>query len=229
MNCKSVLYGAYCSQCGQQEALPMTFGRFFDDTKNRLRRLDFSWPRTFLALSTDPGRMVRRYLTGRRKPYTPPPLYALTTSTVLTFVVLSLLEGAAVSPMTPWHFPQGSRHTLAVVLAIYGSLAATLGVAFLQRFLYRSAERGLLETWIFGLYLFGHLCLFQVLFALIGAFASAVGLVALGLAVVLVLAFGLAGFYRQAVLRAAPAALILGSTYIASLFVVSALIRIALF
>ncbi|MEM8998192.1 MAG: DUF3667 domain-containing protein, partial [Acidobacteriota bacterium] len=214
---------------GQREALPLSFGRLVEDTRGRLRRRDFTWPRTFLALSTDPGRMVRRYLAGRRKPYAPPPLYALTTSTVLTLVVLGLLETATVSPMTPWHFPHGNRHTAAVVLAIYGSLAATLGVAFLQRFLYRSAGRGLLETWVFGLYLFGHLCLFQVLFALIGAFASAVGLVALGLAVVLVLAFGLAGFYRQAVLRAAPAALILGSTYIASLFVVSALVRIVLF
>ncbi|MEM1181807.1 MAG: DUF3667 domain-containing protein [Acidobacteriota bacterium] len=229
MNCTSVLYGAYCSQCGQQEAQPITFSRLFSETIDRLRRLDFAWPRTFLALSTDPGRMVRRYLTGRRKPYTPPFFYAFSTATVLILVVLSLLESSSVTTLTPWHFQSGSTHTLAVVLAVYGSLLGTLGVAWLQRFLYRGADYGLLETWVFGLYLFGHLALFQIFFALIGAFASTVGLVALGLAVVLVLAFALAGFYRQAVLRAAPAALILGSTYIAGLFVISALVRLALF
>ena len=228
MNCQAVLYGAFCSQCGQQETQPLTFARFFAESRRRLRHLDFTWPRTLSALTTDPGRMVRRYLAGRRKPYVPPLLYSLATTTLLAFAVLAVLEKGLVSKLSPWSFDPGGSLTAAVALAVYGGLAATLGVAWLQRSLHNEAAHGLLETWIFGLYVFGHLALFQAFFALIGAFTSALGLIALALAVLLVLTFALAGFYRQPIMRAVPAALILGSSYIASLFVVSALVRLAL-
>lgn len=227
MNCQAVLYGAYCSQCGQQEAQPLTFARFFAEGRRRLRRLDFAWPRTVSALTTDPGRMVRRYLKGRRKPYVGPLYYSLATTTVLAFTVLAVLEKSTVSRLAPWYF-EGGQRTAAVALAVYGGLAVTLGIAWLQRSLHGEAEHGLLETWVFGLYVFGHLALFQAFFALIGAFTSTVGLIALAAAVLLVLTFALAGFYRQAVVRAIPAAMILGSSYIASLFVVSALVRLAI-
>ena len=46
--------------------------------------------------------------------------------------------------------------------------------------------------------------------------------------IVLVLAFALAGFYRLAVWRSLPAALILAVCYVAGVFVISALTGLAL-
>ena len=225
MNCGAVLYGAYCSRCGQRVAATLSFRGTLAEGWRRLRELDFAWLRTASALSTDPGRMVRGYLRGRRRPYVPPLLYALGTSSVLAATALLALDPTRLSSLTPWAV--GTARPLVIAVGIYGGLVVGFGVACLQRFLHRDAGHNLLETWVFGLFVFGHLALFQCLFVVLGAFATPIGLAALAAAVLLVLTFALAGFYRQAVLRALPAALILSASYIAGVFVLSSLARLA--
>ncbi|MEM6792884.1 MAG: DUF3667 domain-containing protein [Acidobacteriota bacterium] len=229
MNCSSVLYGAYCSQCGQRETETLTFSRLRASLLRDWRTLDLAWIRTASALTTDPGRMVRHYLRGRRKPYVPPLSYALATTTLLALAVsLGLDLGKTASDLTPWASGDSFSAVVSFLAGIYGGLMVALGVAGIQRMLHRKAPYGLLETWVFTLYVFGHLAVHQTIFALVGAFSSTLGLLALAAMIVLVLAFALAGFYRLAIWRSMPAALILAVCYVAGVFVVSALARLAL-
>ena len=103
---------------------------------------------------------------------------------------------------------------------------ASLLVAWLQHSLFRDHHFTVAETWIFDLYVFGQVAFYQVFFGLLGAYASAVGLGALGLVVLLVLAFALGGFYRRSVIRCLPAALILTVTQVGGVFVLGTLVRL---
>lgn len=229
MNCGSVLYGAFCSHCGQPSAKPITFRGMCRNTWERLRQLDFPWLRTVVDLTTDPGDTARRYLRGRRLPYVGPIHYALATTGLLA--VLGLVDTFDLSaPSTPWSPPGPAEPASPKIFAV-GALAPLLVtwlIACLQRALFREERFGLTETWCFDLYLFGHLALHQAIFALLGAYASTVGLAALGLVVVLVVSFGLGGFYRRPVLHVVPAAIILSVVYVAGIWLIAGAARFVL-
>ena len=225
MNCGSVLYGAFCSHCGQRTAQPITLRSLGTETWDRLRRLDFPWIRTVVDLTTDPGDTARRYLKGRRLPYVGPILYAVTATSLLASLAMAGAFDLS-APSTPWSASDARSSNRTFAIAALATLVVTWLVAWLQRELFRDREFSWTETWLFDLYLFGHLAFHQAIFALLGAYASLVGLAALGLVVVLVVSFALGGFYRRPVIQTIPAATILSAIYIGGVWSLAAAARI---
>ncbi|MCG8459060.1 MAG: DUF3667 domain-containing protein [Holophagales bacterium] len=230
MNCGSVLYGLYCSHCGQRTTEAITLETLWSDSWRKLTGLESPWLRTLADLTLDPGRTVRRYLDGRRLPYVGPFRFALFTAGLLAAAAWFLGFDLSASA-TPWG-PDGARgpgpagsYAIFAWSAFMGPVASLL-VAWLQHSLFRDHRFTVAETWIFDLYVFGQVAFYQVFFGLLGAYASAVGLGALGLVVLLVLAFALGGFYRRPVIHCLPAALILTVTQVGGVFVLGTLVRL---
>lgn len=221
-----MLYGEYCSHCGQRSAEAITFPFLWLRFWERVRALDFAWLRTTLDLVTDPGRMARHYVAGRRLPYTSPFAYAGAMATLLVglAVVLDLDLSARFTPWGPSPIRPASLATFGV--AVFAGPGVAILVAWLQRSLFSNERYTLAETWVFGLFVFGHFSLHQLVFGTLGAFASELGLAALGGVLLMVLSFALASFYRRPVLRVLPAALILGTVYVAGVSIVSASVRL---
>lgn len=258
MNCGAVLYGAFCSQCGQQSSERITWRGSMSAAVHSVRTMDSRWLRTAAALTIDPGRMIRRYLRGRRLPYVAPPLYALVAVAICVAVVAWLPVDLS-APGTPWtpptesvdvetsvasaphqasgpgeETPSAPADPAAALARVVFALSAVLSLlvavvtALVQSRLYRSHDLSWTETYAFQLYVFGQLALHQAVFALLGAFASTIGLAALAVVVVLFLAFALSGFYRRSLVGSLPAALLLATVQVAGIFVVGSLVRIAL-
>ncbi|MDA8016891.1 MAG: DUF3667 domain-containing protein [Thermoanaerobaculia bacterium] len=252
MNCGAVLYGVFCSQCGQRSAEPIRWQRAVAETGRRLRTLDFCWVRTVAALTVDPGRMIRRYLRGRRIPYVSPPLYAIGALAIFLAVVL-WQRPELTAPGTPWSVlpdhPASPVHGSALegeqaierpadsterlgrtvfALCAMSSLLVAALTALVQSKLYAGHDFTWVETYVFELFVLGQLALHQTLFALLGAFASKIGLLSLAVVFVLFLAFALSGFYRRSLTSSLPAALLLATVQVAGVFVVGSFVRIAL-
>lgn len=252
MNCGAVLYGAFCSQCGQRSTERITWRGALDEAARRIQTMDSRWLRTVAALTIDPGRMIRRYLRGRRLPYVTPWPYALVAVAVCVCAA-TWLPADLTAPGTPWsitseagpaaavqapaageetpHEPVDPMSALArtvFALSVMSSLLVAAVTALVQSRLYGNHELSWTETYVFELYVFGHLALHQTLFALLGAFASTIGLAALAVVIVLFLAFALSGFYRKSLVASLPAALLLATVQVAGIFVVGALVRIVL-
>ncbi|MEM9593657.1 MAG: DUF3667 domain-containing protein [Acidobacteriota bacterium] len=227
MNCGSVLYGPYCSQCGQRSAETFTFDGLRGRLRRRLRDRDFAVVRTVVGLTVDPGSLARKYLQGQRRPFVQPGIYALCSATLLAAV--ALWSGADLSASgTPWSGLPGEGPVRGVLaFCSFAAFAVLLPVAWLQRLLHRQERWNVAETYVFGLFVFGHLGIYQAVFALLGAFASTVGLAALGAALVLVLAHALAGFYDRSLPASVPAALVLAVAEVAGVFVAGSLVRMA--
>lgn len=225
MNCGSVLYGGFCSLCGQKSADRLTFRGILQDIKQRWLGLEEPWLRTPIELSRRPGKMIRGYLRGRRKPYVGPLSYAFFTALLLVLAVGSFGWDLS-APNTPWGpSPLADVSFATFVFGSFSVFGVTWLVAWLQHLLYSQERYSLTETWVFDLYVFGHLALVQTVFAALGAYSGTVGLAALLGAVLLVLAFALASFYRRPLYAVVPAALILGTFYVAGVFTSAALFR----
>lgn len=233
MSCGSVLYGGYCSQCGQENAERITFERLWRRFRSRCLRLDHPWPRTVGALTQNPGRAVRAYLRGKRLPFVGPFTYALTTALILIAVSLWPAVGLS-TPGTPW----GAHHVTADMSVSDASVGtfrfAALSVfwvsglvARFQWSLFRREKYSATETWVFVLFIFGHLALLEALFVALGAFSSQVGLVSLAIAHGGGLSFALSCFYRRPWWRVLPAAAILETLFVAGVFTSASCWRLA--
>ena len=249
MNCGAVLYGAFCSQCGQRSAEPITWRRSLRDAFRSVRTMDSRWLRTAAALTIDPGRMIRRYLRGRRLPSVAPPLYAAF-AVAFCIVVVAWLPADLSAAGTPWAVspdvgavqtsgsgerspaepvdPAATLVQTVFALSAISSLLVAAVTALVQSKLYGGHDLSWTETYVFELYVFGQLALHQSLFAVLGAFASTIGLAALAVVIVLFLAFALSGFYRKSLIASLPAALLLATVQVAGIFVVGSLVRIVL-
>lgn len=252
MSCGAVLYGVYCSQCGQRSAEPITWGRISSGLVSKLKTMDSRWARTAAALTIDPGRMIRRYIRGRRMPFVAPPVYALA-AVALCLAVVFWQGSDLAAPGTPWSpsvsanvsadataqsagttpapapaepWP-GPEQTVFAICAL-SSLFVAAATALLQSRLFQSHDFTWAETYVFSLFVFGQLAIHQGLFALMGAFSSTIGLAALAVVFVLFLAFAMSGFYRRSLLASLPAALLLATVQVAGIFVLGSLARIAM-
>ena len=225
MNCGSVLYGGFCSHCGQKSTEEITLQRWISELRRRVIHLEDPWLRTAIELTRSPGKMIRGYLRGRRLPYVGPLAYSVATATLLA-VSMFWWSFDLSSPITPW----GSQRIAGpspgtFTFACFSMLWVSALVAWLQRSLFRQARYNVTQTWVFDLYVFGHLAILQTLFAGLGAFASNVGLWSLTAALILGLTTALGSFYRRPLWTTLPAALILGTVYIAGIFTSAALFR----
>ena len=226
MSCNSVLYGGFCSNCGQKSTEDLVFSNLFEDFRRRVRELDHPFVRTALHLTRNPGRLVRAYIRGKRLPYVGPFTYAATTA-----ILVSAWVGFGGFDMSAGQTPWGGRGDDGAsfptfVFSTFAVLWVAALVGKLQHTLFPQEKYSVTETWVFGLFTFAHLNLLVAFFASLGAFATPIGLISLGIAHFLAFDLALAGFYRRAPWRTLPAALILETVFIAGIFTSGALFRL---
>jgi hypothetical protein len=91
-NCKALLTGAYCHQCGQAAHVHRSLLHVLEEGIHGVLHFDTKSWRTLPLLIGRPGLLTRRYIEGRRVRYVSP-LALFLFSVFLMFFVLSLLEG----------------------------------------------------------------------------------------------------------------------------------------
>lgn len=81
LNCGTPLDGNFCQHCGQQASTgKIRFSQIIGDYLNAAFSLDGQFLKTILLLTSNPGKLFREYLAGRRKTYyNPVALYLLLT------------------------------------------------------------------------------------------------------------------------------------------------------
>ncbi len=77
VNCAAMLQGPYCAQCGQPRAERLRPANLIRELPGRAFNLERGVVHTFLQLCLRPGRVVRDYIDGRRRPYLNPLTYYL--------------------------------------------------------------------------------------------------------------------------------------------------------
>lgn len=160
----------YCPQCGQPRPSPLGLRRILEDAFDAIIDLNAGFLYTFKRLTTAPGRAIREYCAGRRKPYTNPLKYAFISTTVLGLVTYLLSRNTG-GPSPPSSDLIQVTQEIAGPLA-YGILVAGLGVAVLQRAIFVRESTTIAEWYVFQLYVWGHLTWIMVALVTASAFMS---------------------------------------------------------
>jgi len=86
-NCGSELEGKYCSNCGQEDiSTRLTVGHIFKDATHGILHWESSILKTFKELILRPGKFLRIYLDGKRKPFVKPFSYFIFIQTVYVII-----------------------------------------------------------------------------------------------------------------------------------------------
>jgi hypothetical protein len=174
-NCDNRHVGPYCNECGQRQFGRLTLLRLIRQVVERVFELERGlWP-TVSGLTIDPGRVLRRYLGGKRRRYVNPASYFLVAAAVLSLVVTGRAiaaypERAGTAGVFASFFNALQTRHQVVFFAVTAGFGAVL-FRFFFFFRLNSAE----ATAVF-LYLVGHLflagSLFEAVQALFGIPAS---------------------------------------------------------
>lgn len=91
-NCESQVQGAYCSNCGQRTSVhKVTFGEIIQDFVDAVFSVNGPFVTTLTLIFTNPGRLFRDYLAGKRKRYYKPVAFFIL-MTIVYLVVRSLIQ-----------------------------------------------------------------------------------------------------------------------------------------
>jgi uncharacterized protein DUF3667 len=93
-NCGAALADRYCSRCGQDSHVSLSFGHFLHELVEGMFHVDSSFWRTLRALVTRPGLLTEQYLGGKRRAYSPPFRTYLVIS-VVYFIAASMFDTAS--------------------------------------------------------------------------------------------------------------------------------------
>jgi len=99
-NCGAALAARYCSRCGQDSHVSLSFGHFLHEFAEGMFHVDSSFWRTLRALLTRPGLLTEQYLGGKRRAYSPPFRSYLVIS-IAYFIVASLFDAPASRVISP--------------------------------------------------------------------------------------------------------------------------------
>ncbi len=195
-NCGAPLHGAFCSACGQQAYVPLTFRRLFRDSVLRVFDLEGGFLHTLVSLSTRPGTSIRHYVKGRRLPFTHPVSYCFVLVTVYALTINLLDPGRALESVI--EFSDVERRLYHVIHGILAYLVflILLPVAGLQAALFRRSGFSVADTYAFSLFVSGHVHLASSVFAAAGWLASVAGVAGLIAIQFLYLLWAMTGFYR---------------------------------
>jgi len=90
-NCKTLLQGAFCHQCGQEKTVILcSLKHLFQDLFSAFGSWDSRLWRTLIPLWFKPGVLTQQYISGHRAPYAPP-LRLYLFSSIIAFLIFSLL------------------------------------------------------------------------------------------------------------------------------------------
>jgi hypothetical protein len=128
-NCGEPAPLKFCPECGQETTLhPPTLGEFLHEFVGHYVALEGALWRTLRLLLTQPGRLTREYLAGRRRKYVLPLRLYLTCSFVF-FLVLKLMPVGAPHDATALGVDGGHVVTLAQLQASADAAKAASGTA----------------------------------------------------------------------------------------------------
>ena len=99
-NCGAALAERYCSRCGQDSHVSLSFGHFLHEFVEGMFHVDSSFWRTLRTLVARPGVLTEQYLGGKRRAYSPPFRSYLVIS-IAYFIVASLFDAPASRVISP--------------------------------------------------------------------------------------------------------------------------------
>jgi len=91
-NCQNEVTGPFCTHCGQRKGLAkITFSETFQDFMDMVFSVNAPLMRTFRMLLFSPGKLLREYLSGKRKTYYKPVSFFIIT-TIVYLIVRALIQ-----------------------------------------------------------------------------------------------------------------------------------------
>lgn len=91
-NCHNEVQGDFCHHCGQREGLgKITFKETFHDFVDMVFSVNAPLMRTLRMLLLNPGKLLREYLSGKRKTYYKPVSFFIIT-TIVYLIIRSLIQ-----------------------------------------------------------------------------------------------------------------------------------------
>ena len=170
-NCGATRHGAYCSRCGQHFLEDrLTFRLLASELWERVT-FERGFPATLLGMTVRPGQVIRAYVDGQRRRWVSPLTYVLF-GAALSLLVLHLF-GDVFTTYAREHLTRsagamqlglGAAQQDAYVRGYvalaeqttYTSLAVGGLYALLLRLLFRRTGINLAESFVFALFVFGH-------------------------------------------------------------------------
>lgn len=195
-NCGTPLDGGFCSACGQPAYVPLTFRGLFRDSVLRVFDLEAGFLHTLTSLSTRPGQSIRRYVEGRRLPFTHPVSYCFVLVTVYALTVNLLDPGRALESVIEFSDIERRLYHIIHGILAYLVFLILLPVAAIQAGLFRRSGFSVADTYAFSLFVSGQVNLFSAVFAAAGWLGSVAGVAGLIAIQFLYLLWAMTGFYR---------------------------------
>ena len=206
-NCGASGVDAYCPRCGQLRPRPLTVRGLYRGAANTLFDVDRGFFHTIRALTSKPGETCRGYVDGRRQPLTGPFKYCFIVVTIYALTVNLL--GVEIDLPGDTTFDERERRLFELLTSLMSYLLffVLIPAAAIQRLMFRASGDTLGATYLFCLYVFGHLSWVSALFAATGLLSVEGGVLALLLVNFAYVAWAMKGFYAHLslppVLRAA--------------------------
>ncbi len=145
-NCGHITHSAYCANCGQRSSVhKVTMRETFEDLADNLFSLSAPIVITIKSLITDPGKLLREYLEGKRKKYYKPISFFILTTAVYLFLRWSIgfdiresinMNEASVQPVDASKINQASYFFFQNINSLAFFLVFTMSLA-LKIFFYR--------------------------------------------------------------------------------------------
>jgi len=203
-NCGNAVNTAFCGVCGQAAYRQVTFRRLFRESLLRAFDLEDGFLHTLTSLSLRPGRVIRDYVQGRRKPFTNPVSYCFLVVTIYALTI-NILD-VEISIPGVLEFSDIERRVYHILHGLLAYLVFFIlwPVAAIQAWLFRESGLRIAETYAFSLFVFGHVNLVSAVFAAAGWLAGVPGIATLMAIQFVYLVWAMSGFYdlsRPPVLR----------------------------
>lgn len=86
LNCGAKLTTRFCGECGQEKVRRITFKELFKTAQRAILEFESPFLKTFITMTTSPGRVCRDYIEGKRASYFNPIKYAFWSLTFFFFL-----------------------------------------------------------------------------------------------------------------------------------------------
>ena len=162
-NCERTVQESFCSHCGQKTSTGrLDFNQLASDVRNNVLQIEKGFIYTIIQLFSRPGKTIRAYIEGRRKPYHSPimfviilaAVYGLTAHAVGTNTILEdFFDG--------WYEGVGKEQSYGQVLLWisanyqYGSLMLIPVLSLASYIAYQHSEYNYFEHFVLNAYITG--------------------------------------------------------------------------
>jgi hypothetical protein len=182
-NCGSELQGKYCSNCGQEDITTrLTVGHIFKDATHGILHWESSILKTFKELILRPGRFLRIYIEGKRKPFVKPFSYFIFIQTVyviifhwlsdkyFAFITATVTVNGEVSESQLTKLEE-IKHVITSNINYYNYVFPLIVAMFWRLFLKKKTGINYAESLVAALYLIGTTLFFGLILMILSSFS----------------------------------------------------------